>query len=68
MADVSSNAGTVRLVESVARAWAYPIALEKILVDTPEEAEALASSAAHGAGGRRDIGVEARSVTTCGLT
>ena len=42
MAECPATPGTVRLVESVARGMGISIALEKILVDTPEQAEALA--------------------------
>ena len=69
MAECPATPGTVRLVESVARGMGISIALEQILVDTPEQAEALAflGSPTVQVGGR-DIESEARSRTDFGLT
>ena len=69
MAECPATPGTVRLVESVARGMGISIALEKILVDTPEQAEVLAflGSPTVQVGGR-DIESEARSRTDFGLT
>lgn len=69
MAECSATPGTVQLVESVARGMGISIDVEQILVDTPEQAEALAflGSPTVQVGGR-DIEPEARSRTDFGLT
>lgn len=41
MAECPATPATVRLVEDVARALPMPIALESVLVETPEQAQAL---------------------------
>jgi hypothetical protein len=69
MAECAATPGTVQLVESIARSMGISIALERLLVKTPEEAEALAflGSPTVQADGR-DIEPEARSRTDFGLT
>jgi hypothetical protein len=69
MAECPATPGTVQLVESIARSMGTSIALERLLVKTPEEAEALAflGSPTVQVGGR-DIEPEARSRTDFGLT
>jgi hypothetical protein len=69
MAECPATPVAIRLVESVARGMGISIALEQILLDTPEQAEALAflGSPTVQVGGR-DIEPEARSRTDFGLT
>ena len=69
MAECPSTPGTVRLVESVARDMGIAITLERLLVNTPDQAEALAflGSPTVQVDGR-DIEPEARSRTDFGLT
>jgi hypothetical protein len=69
MAECPATPGMVRLVESVARGMGISIALEQILVDTPEQAAALSflGSPTVQVDGR-DIEPEARSRTDFGLT
>lgn len=69
MAECPATPATIRLVESVARGMGISIALEQILVDTPEQAQALAflGSPTIQLDGR-DIEPEARSRTDFGLT
>jgi len=42
MTECPATPATIRLVEDVASALGTPIALESVLVETPEQAEALA--------------------------
>jgi len=69
MAECPATPGTIRLVEGVARDMGIAIALEQVLVDTPEQAQALAflGSPTVQVDGR-DIEPEARSRTDFGLT
>lgn len=69
MAECSATPAAIRLIESVARGMGLSIALEQILVDTPEQAEALAflGSPTVQVNGC-DIEPEARSRTDFGLT
>jgi len=69
MAECPATPGTVQLVESIARSMGTSIALERLLVKTTEEAEAIAflGSPTVQVGGR-DIEPEARSRTDFGLT
>ena len=69
MAECPATPGTVRLVESVARDMGIAITLERLLVNTPEQAEALAflGSPTVQVDGH-DIEPEARSRTDFGLT
>ena len=69
MAGCPATPGTIRLVNEVAHGMGISIALEQVLVDTPEQAEALAflGSPTVQVGGR-DIEPEARSRTDFGLT
>lgn len=69
MAECPVTPGTVQLVESIARSMGVSIALERLHVKTPEEAEALAflgSPTVRVEG--QDIEPEARSRTDFGLT
>jgi hypothetical protein len=69
MVECPATPATVRLVESVARNLDIFIALEQILVDTPEQAQALAflgSPTLQVEG--RDIEPEARDRQDFGLT
>lgn len=69
MTECPATPGTVRLVESVAGGMGISIALEQILVDTPEQAEALAFLGSPTVQVRgRDIEPEARTRTDFGLT
>jgi hypothetical protein len=69
MAECAATPGTVQLVESIARSMGISIALERLLVKTPEEAEALAflGSPTVQVDGR-DIEPEARTRNDFGLT
>jgi len=69
MTECPATPGTIRLVEGVARAMGILIALEEVLVDTLEQAEALAflGSPTVQVDGR-DIEPEARTRTDFGLT
>lgn len=69
MAECPATPGTIRLVEGVARDMGISIAVEQVLVDTPEQAQALAflGSPTIQLDGR-DIEPEARSRTDFGLT
>ena len=69
MAECPATPATLRLVESVARGMGISISLEQILVDTPEQAEALAflGSPTVQVGGR-DIEPEAQVRQDFGLT
>lgn len=69
MAECPATPGTIRLVESVARDLSIAIALERLLVETPEQAHALAflGSPTVQVDGR-DVEPEARSRTDFGLT
>jgi hypothetical protein len=69
MADCPATPGTIRLVESVARDMGISIAVEQVLVDTPEQAQAVAflgSPTVQVEG--RDIEPEARIRKDFGLT
>ena len=69
MAECPATPGTVRLVESVARTMGISIAIEQILVETPEQAQTLAflgSPTVKVEG--HDIEPEARSRLDFGLT
>ena len=69
MMDCPATPGTIRLVEGVARDMGISIALEQVLVDTPEQAQALAflgSPTVQVEG--RDIEPEARIRKDFGLT
>ncbi len=69
MAECPSTPGTIRLVEGVARDMGITIALERLLVKTPEKAEALAflgSPTVQVEG--QDIEPEARARLDFGLT
>ena len=69
MVDCPATPPTIRLIEEVARALGLPIALEPVLVDTPEQAEALAflGSPTVQINGR-DIEPEARDRRDFGVT
>jgi hypothetical protein len=69
MAGCPATPRTIQLVNEVARGMGISVALEQILVDTPEQAEALAflGSPTVQVDGR-DIEPEARSRTDFGLT
>jgi hypothetical protein len=69
MAECPATPGAIRLVKDVAGKLGISIALERLLVDTPEKAEALAflGSPTVQVDGR-DIEPEARSRTDFGLT
>ena len=69
MAECPATPATIQLVESVARGMDISIALEPVLVDSPEQAEAFAflGSPTVQVNGR-DIEPEARSRTDFGLT
>jgi hypothetical protein len=69
MAECPATPGTIRLVESVARDMGISIAVEQVLVETPEQAQALAflGSPTVQVGGR-DIEPKARFRTDFGLT
>lgn len=69
MAECPATPGTTRLVESVGRDMGILIAVEQVLVENPEQAEALAflGSPTVQVDGR-DIEPEARSRTDFGLT
>lgn len=69
MAECPATPGMIRLVEGVTRDMGIAIALEQVLVDTPEQAESLAflgSPTVRVEG--QDIEPEARSRTDFGLT
>ncbi len=69
MAECPATPGTIRLVESVARTMGISIAIEQILVETPEQAQTLAflgSPTVKVEG--HDIEPEARSRLDFGLT
>jgi len=69
MAECPAMPATVQLVKSIARSTGISIALEQILVDTPEQAEALPFLGSPTVQVRgRDIEPEARSRTDFGLT
>ena len=69
MAECPATPATIHLVERVARDMGSAITLDRILVDTPEQAQALAflGSPTVQVDGR-DIEPEARSRTDFGLT
>jgi hypothetical protein len=69
MTECPAAPGTIRLVESVAREMGIAIAVEQVLVETPEQAQALAflGSPTVQADGR-DIEPDARSRSDFGLT
>ena len=69
MEGCSATPATIRLVEDVASALGTPIALESVLVETPEQAETLAflGSPTVQVDGR-DIEPEARDRQDFGLT
>ncbi|MFA5026431.1 MAG: hypothetical protein WC713_01015 [Candidatus Methylomirabilota bacterium] len=69
MADCPATPPTVRLVEETARGLRVPIALERVLVETPEQARVLGflgSPTVRVEG--RDIEPEARDRQDFGLT
>jgi hypothetical protein len=69
MPECSATPPTIRLVQEVASALGVPIGLETVLVETPEQAEALAflgSPTVQVEG--RDIEPEARTRQDFGLT
>lgn len=69
MVECPATPATIQLVESVARGMDISIALESVLVDSPEQAQALAflgSPTVQASG--LDIEPEARSRTDFGLT
>jgi hypothetical protein len=69
MAECPATPWTIRLVKEIAHGMGISIALEQILVDTPEQAEALAFLGSPTVQVRgRDIEPEARSRTDFGLT
>ena len=69
MAECPATPRTIRLVTEIAHGMGIAIALEQILVDTPEQAEALAFLGSPTVQVRgRDIEPEARSRTDFGLT
>jgi hypothetical protein len=69
MADCPATPATIRLVEEAASGLGVPIALEPVLVETPEQAEALAflGSPTVRVDGR-DVEPEARDRQDFGLT
>lgn len=69
MAECPATPATIQLVEGVAGAMGIPVILEQVLVDTPEQAQALAflGSPTVQVDGR-DIEPEARSRQDFGLT
>ena len=69
MAECPATPATIQLVESVARGMDISIALESVLVDSPEQAEALAflGSPTVQVDGR-DMEPEARTRQDFGLT
>jgi hypothetical protein len=69
MAECPATPGTIWLVEAVARDMDIAIALEQVLVDTPEQGHALAFLGSPTVQVEdRDIELEARSRTDFGLT
>jgi hypothetical protein len=69
MAECPATPMTIRLVEEIARALDTPVSLESLLVETPEQAEALGflgSPTVQVEG--RDIEPEARTRQDFGLT
>jgi hypothetical protein len=69
MAECPATPGTIRLVEDIARAMGISIAVDQVLVETPEQAHALAflgSPTVQVEG--QDIEPEARARLDFGLT